>query len=173
MNEIIQLDYKRIWRKGVEYWVEAFDFYPYVVSNYGRIGNSKTGLVLRQRDSGWGYFQVMLWRDGKAHTKSVHRLIAESFYGVFPLLEVNHVDGDKHNNRLWNLEWVTKGENNKHAIDIGLRNPHGKRVRIVELDLVFDSVKACGAYFGKHPNGVHDVLKGRAATYKGYTFEYC
>lgn len=67
------------------------------------------------------YAIIHLWRDNKGENKLVHRLVAETFKGNpegKPL--VNHIDGDKHNNRASNLEWVTASENTQHAYDTGL-----------------------------------------------------
>jgi hypothetical protein len=60
--------------------------------------------------------------DGKYVSTYVHRLLARLFDANTPLeaLEVNHIDGVKHHNWLGNLEWVTPGENNRHAIETGL-----------------------------------------------------
>ena len=55
--------------------------------------------------------------------RTAHRVVMEAFVGKRPEgRECNHKDGDKSNNRLYNLEWVTKSENEKHAHRIGLKN---------------------------------------------------
>ena len=60
---------------------------------------------------------------GAAHTtvrRLVHRLVAIAFIGLpDPGQQVNHIDGDKANNRSMNLEWMTAGENIRHAISLG------------------------------------------------------
>lgn len=67
-----------------------------------------------------GYGRITLCHDGKRPLVFVHRLVAEAF---LPKVEgkecVNHKDGDKRNNRIDNLEWVTHAENHKHAYQIG------------------------------------------------------
>lgn len=71
-----------------------------------------------------GYKKVRLSNgDGSRKVFSVHRLILETFYPVenSSELQVNHIDGDKTNNKLENLEWVTPKENVRHAFVTGLR----------------------------------------------------
>ena len=65
----------------------------------------------------------MMSTDGKRHRYSVHRLILENFNPVEGMenLQVNHIDGNKENNKLENLEWTTCKENIQHAIDNNLR----------------------------------------------------
>lgn len=63
----------------------------------------------------------VLCKDGENKTCKVHRLVAKAFVPNPDNKKcVNHIDGNKENNEVSNLEWVTKGENNKHAFDTGL-----------------------------------------------------
>ena len=73
------------------------------------------GCVLRPKINRNGYVECQLWNENKAHTRSVHRMVAEAFLGVKDGLEVNHLDGVKTNNKLTNIEWVTRSENHTHA----------------------------------------------------------
>lgn len=88
----------------------------YQVSDQGRVRGARGVL---KPGACRGYLIVHLWPKG---TVAVHRLVASAFVdGHSPGLEVNHKDGDKHNNRAANLEWVTKAQNQMHAVAIGLR----------------------------------------------------
>lgn len=101
----------------------------YEVSNFGNVRNKKTGKILspqlnRQNN---GYLRVTL-NNGRDY---VHRIVARSFYDCdLDNYEVNHIDGNKLNNTLGNLEVCSKKENIQHAMLNDLRNHHvGKIVR--------------------------------------------
>lgn len=71
-----------------------------------------------------GYLHCGLSKNGYQQYHLVHRLVAAAFLSPTPnSTEVNHKDGDKKNNRLDNLEWVTGSENQKHSYKLGLRKP--------------------------------------------------
>lgn len=75
------------------------------------------------------YVTVAVTKDGKRRSRILHRLVAESFLGPIPEgKEVNHIDGDRTNNRPSNLEYVTPQENADHAVRLGLRQ-WGDRVK--------------------------------------------
>jgi|SRR6185369_4932266 len=98
----------------------------YEISDWGRIRNIK-GRPLKISNFR-GYSRISLYRrsrGSKRHTninQSIHRLVMEAFVGPANGLHVNHVDGNKVNNRLENLEYVTPKENSDHAYRIGLRD---------------------------------------------------
>lgn len=88
-----------------------------------------------------GYEVHNLYIDGKYKTVSVHRLVAEHFVdGYFDGAVVNHIDGDKTNNISSNLEWCTRSENQKHAVDNGLWKVSDKHI---------ESAKKQGKSMGK------------------------
>lgn len=76
---------------------------------------------LKQVLNSSGYYTVVLYKDKKRYTKTIHRLIAEHFIECFiENGQVNHIDGNKLNNSIHNLEWVTPSENTRHAYNNGL-----------------------------------------------------
>lgn len=90
----------------------------YSVSSHGRVRRDATGLILKTPPSSTGYAQVTL-TNGASNTSKhhVHGLVAEAFLGQRPLgLQVNHKDGNRLNNRIENLEYVTASENQIHAV---------------------------------------------------------
>lgn len=96
----------------------------FLVSSAGSVMVTDTGEKAAIRDNGNGYKQVQIMRGGKRYTRYVHRLVAECFLeNPRNLPEVNHKDGNKENNAVENLEWVTRSENMLHSYRTGLK-PH-------------------------------------------------
>lgn len=96
-------------------WMPVRDYINYEVSNYGDVRNARTGRVLKL--SGYGYYQVHFWKDGKRKMFLVHRLVYEAFNGPIPDgLVIDHVDGCKTNNRLENLRVCTQKENSNNPV---------------------------------------------------------
>lgn len=158
----------------MEYWRTIPSFPAYSASNYGRIRNDATGRILHTYfDSTRRYLTVTLHKDCKQVTQRVHRLIAEAFLGgPHPGLDVNHIDGDKTNNCIENLEWCTRAENARHAVSTGLRKgPRRKEVRIIETGEIFESVRACARYFGVDVTSISWAMS-RSGVYRGYHLEY-
>lgn len=96
----------------------------YCVSSDGHIKNKKRNLMVREYLGKDGYLRVQL--HGK--TMLIHRIVATVFIpNQKKALEVNHKDGNKQNNSISNLEWVTRSENLCHAYKMGLKSSKGTR----------------------------------------------
>lgn len=115
-----------------EIWKDIKDYEgKYQVSNLGRVrsldrkvGNHpRKGKVLKPCVNRNGYLSVNLYsKNTNRKVKSVHRLVAQSFIpNIEGKLEVNHIDGNKQNNKIDNLEWCTMSENKIHAYKTRLR----------------------------------------------------
>lgn len=95
----------------------------YTINQKGEVNSYKSGSAykIKHRISRSGYPKVTLW-DKKPFDQFIHRLVAEHFV---PNIEnkrcVNHIDGNKHNNVVENLEWVTDTQNQIHAYRTGLQ----------------------------------------------------
>ena len=96
------------------------DYPNYAITIDSKVYNIKTNKLLKQNINGRGYYQVNLFNNKVSNTLRVHRLLMEAYYPINEKLDVNHIDGNKLNNKLSNLEWVTRRENIKHAYRIGL-----------------------------------------------------
>lgn len=120
-----------------EVWKDIKDYERYQISNYGRIRRKATmrnvGIknvskvfreekILKPLKLTKGYLGIVLYSDNvKAKTFKIHRLVALSFIpNPNNLPQVNHIDGNKENNCVTNLEWITNTENQRHAIKNGL-----------------------------------------------------
>ena len=86
-------------------WKIIQGFENYSVSSEGEVRNNKTGKILSPSPSAGGYLKVNLRKNKTSYSRYVHRLVAENFLEGEG--EVNHLDGNRQNNILENLEWTS------------------------------------------------------------------
>ena len=170
----------------MEMWkeIEGFDGKIFV-SNRGRIKSElRNGTILKSQADRKGYHRVRVTVDQVKHTLKIHREVAKAFIpNPNNLSQVNHIDGNKSNNAVDNLEWVTNRENALHALSNGLwesfisgsiaeNEKRKKRVIATNGDktIEFESVSSAERYFGSRH--IVDVLKGRRSHCKGWRFRY-
>lgn len=128
----------------MEVWKDVVGFEGlYKVSNLGNVkrvgffrGVNKAylnGYILKPTDNGKGYLRVKLTKDNKSKRFMLHRIIAEAFIEN-PLKKrcVNHIDHNKKNNSIENLEWCTHSENVIHAINHGRWTQGSKKIKSLE-----------------------------------------
>ena len=166
----------------------------YEVSNYGRVkslerviynSGTKNGLytihekIIKQRinKKRYGYCELSLHKNGKEKRFKVHRLVAEAFIpNPNNLPEVNHIDGNKENNHILNLEWVTPSENQKHRHKLGNNKTSQKRVGKFDKDgnliVKYDSIIEAATLEGSPRVSIDNVLQGRRYTLKGFVWKY-
>ena len=99
----------------------------YMIGDDGSVFSEITNKMLKPFINPSGYYLVDISLEGKSYTRQVHRLVAIAFIpNPLRLETVNHIDGDKSNNDVSNLEWMTLGDNVRHAWSTGLAKPrHG------------------------------------------------
>ena len=176
----------------MEIWkdIKGFEGY-YQVSNMGRIKslerwvirNKKGRLHVKARIikgciETRGYSAVTLTNNGKRTYARIHRLVADAFLNnPFNKPEVNHIDGNKQNNKVSNLEYCTRIENEQHAYKTGLKK--GKTVEMIDKDTGMviaeypSAVDAISRFTDKkNPTHIYSCLHGRCETAYGYKWKY-
>lgn len=151
--------------------------YNYAVSNLGRIKNQVTGHILKPHANKKGYYVYVVScgsRDKKIAIR-IHVAVAKLFIeNPDNLPEVNHIDGDKSNNAVSNLEWCSSKENTRHAIKKGLRvaakgescftakltSDDVEYIRKVYIPRDQDyGLRALGRKFGVYHTTIEDIVK--------------
>ena len=147
----------------------------YSVSDTGMVRNDRTGNLIGQ----WichGYLYVKLCNNYRSETKRVHRLVAEAFCKKeVGKTDVNHINGDKQDNRAENLEWVTKSENMQHAFENGLQRKTSmgfvKRVVCLNDGKVYNGAGHASRYYGI-PQGTIYTCCARKSKGRHFTFRF-
>ena len=161
----------------MEMWKNIAGYEKYQVSNHGRVRSidyNHTGQIreLAQNCNRGGYMYVNLYNQGKRKTHMIHRLVAEAFLeNPEQLPVINHIDCDKRNNHVSNLEFCTISHNTKHAYDNGLINTEESRRKAAEANRkkviclttgkVFDSIQEASSFYGAAHQGISACCKGK------------
>ena len=161
-----------------EIWKTIPDLPRYAISNKGRLRNTNTGRLLKTRVSRLGYEEVTISYNKVDYFRSIHRLVAEAFIpNPENKPQVNHIDEDKSNNMVSNLEWMTATENNNH----GTRNERAAKSRSIPIiatniktgaSTEFYGTNECARQLGLSTGNINSALKGRYKQTGGYTFKY-
>lgn len=148
-------------------------FEDYFVNIIGQVKSTKKNKVrwLKPYTEKDGYKIVNLYANGKMKAHKVHRLVAQAFIpNPESKPQVNHIDGNKADNRVRNLEWCTVAENKQHSYST-LGVGRIKKVRCVETGIVYESGRAAGRILNIRRESISDVLRGVQKTAGGYHWE--
>ena len=134
--------------------------------NYNHTGKEK---ILKGIDTGIGYLQLHLCKDGKRKNYFVHQLVATAFCeNQEGYTEVNHINEDKSDNRADNLEWCSRQYNveySKAKATVGINKVSG-------LILEFPSAREASRILGIDPSSITKCCKGKRKSIGGYYWHY-
>lgn len=161
-------------------WRIIEDYPNYLVSNTGKIWSLRTDKELQKPLDQYGYERVTLHNENGQRATLVHRIVANAF---IPNPEnkktVNHIDCNKTNNSVENLEWATDSEQMRHAYDNGLfescnRHKYDRHppIRCIETGEVFISQRELARHLNVNEICICLALKGKIRHAGGYHFEY-
>ena len=147
----------------------------YIISSTGRIAK-----LLHPKINKDGYCEQGLVKDKNKKGKRIHRLVAEAFIpNPLGLKEVNHIDENKQNNEVCNLEWTTHQANVNHGTRIERmsntqrnRADCSKQVICIETGIVYPSINEASRQTGADRNTIADACKGKLKTAKGYHWKF-
>lgn len=152
----------------------------YQASNYGRIRTHEKKTTFSKlhgirkwnqriiKPKGETYktgYRVSLWKEGQHKDYLIARLVATTFLGESNLT-VNHIDGNRFNNNINNLEWVSLTDNIRHAFNTGLMDSCCHKIKLIDKkgnEYYFISLSQCSKYLGKSKGYLsNNIIKGKS-----------
>ena len=136
------------------------------------------GRVLKPWTDSNGYLVVYICGEGRREAINIHRLVAYTFIDNPDIKkDVNHIDGNKKNNAVDNLEWCTRKENMEHARKTGLYD-NRKSVKGIPknggMPVFYNSATEAAKLLGiNNRTGISDCAKGKVKYDCGYSWEFC
>lgn len=154
-----------------EFWKPIKDYPHLLISRTGRVWTTTYDRELRPHLSNRGYLQVGLCKDKKIKPAHVHRLVAQAFIpNPDNLSEVDHIDGNKLNNKVENLQWISHSDNMRKACKGYDGKP--KPVICIETGKVYKTIKEANRELHIPEAVVSAIVRGEFPAYRGLHFEY-
>lgn len=165
----------------MEIWKDT-EYENYEVSNFGKVRNKNTGYILTPAVHHKGYLKAQMKDNTKHVGRFIHRLVAIAFIpNPSNLPQIDHLDNDKTNNHVSNLEWVTGKENHRRKVADGLNvvpENAGRQKQPIKAFLKdgtfvgeFPYITKAAEELGLEQSAISLVLKGTYKSTKGYVFE--
>lgn len=167
----------------MEIWKDIKGYPNYQISNFGRIKSlnyNKTGKekILKSSKDSWGYLKVNLHKEGKQKTNRIHRLVASTFIpNPNNLSYINHINENKTDNRVENLEWCTAKYNANYGT-AQIKRIEKKKIRIFqftkdgEFVRKWDSATQVQKELGFNQSSITKCCKGKCKSAYGYKWGY-
>ena len=157
---------------------DIINFENYQISDDGRVWSKKSNKWLKPIDVN-GYKKTSLYKNGKEYQRLVHRLVAEAFIpNPNNYDEINHINEDKSDNRVENLEWCTTSYNINYGTRIERQiNSISKKVFQYSIDnVLLNTYKSCTEAERENPSfnhrGISYACIGKLKTYKGFKWSH-
>ena len=157
---------------------DIINFENYQISDDGRVWSKKSNKWLKPIDVN-GYKKASLYKNGKEYQRLVHRLVAEAFIpNPNNYEEINHINEDKSDNRVENLEWCTPSYNINYGTRIERQiNSISKKVFQYSIDnVLLNTYKSCTEAERENPSfnhrGISYACIGKLKTYKGFKWSH-
>lgn len=160
------------------FYTQERDFVPifgweneYAIDKHGNVLSKLTDQFIEQSVDTNGYLMVHLYKDGRRTCKRVHVMVAEAFIPNPQLLPVvNHIDGNKQNPEVTNLEWCTYAQNTQHAHDTRLQTKTSNKVVVRGDGRVYASLTEAAKDTNIAKSAISKVINGSRKTAGGYTW---
>lgn len=153
------------------YWKPIKDYPHLFISRTGKVWTTTYNRYLRPHLTNRGYLRVSLSKDKTVKRASVHRLVAEAFIpNPENLTDVDHIDGNKLNNNVENLQWINRAGNIRKAGDT--RNKGAKPIICIESGKIYKSITEASRELKIPVAIISAIAKGEYAAYHGLHFKY-
>lgn len=149
-------------------WKEIPQWNWYLISDKGQIFNTRTNRYIQGGVNNIGYHRITLYDKGNKTRYFIHRLVAELFLlNPNNLPEVNHIDGNKNNNNVDNLEWCDRTHNERSARRIGLKEYKPFEVLFINgTKKNYEFTPQLAKELGVTKRTVQNYLQGKSKGYK-------
>ena len=139
----------------------------YAVTSCGKVWSYKNKIFLKPGKDKSGYLLVTLSKNGDKETKKIHRLVMETYCPIEGMenLECDHIDFDRQNNCLKNLQWLAPEQNNK-------KHKTCKKVLCVETGIIYKSINEAERQTGINQSSISKACRGKLKTAGGYHWKF-